>query len=110
MISGQLTTPDRFSYHTASAISYIGNSRFLQRPQKRSRGNQLIHKRVGYPKQNRSATGQIQSGRKTSDGYGIGVNPGVVTTTPDFRVGWSWCGRVNGSSMCALHQGCPNPF
>ena len=58
------------SIHTRDRIIIV-NSKFLQRPQKRSRGNQLIHRRC--PKQNRLAAGQIQGVRQAgrqSDGYG----------------------------------------
>jgi len=60
-------------------VIVIVNSIFLQCPQKRSRGNQLIHRRLSKSKSIGSGSDpESQAGRQT-DGYGGGV--------------WSWDGE-----------------
>src|SRR6218665_934510 len=48
----------------------IVNSRFLERPQKRSRRNQLIHRPLIKNKIDRQWLRSRESGRQKSDGYG----------------------------------------
>src|SRR6218665_1671271 len=45
--------------------TYIVNSRFLQRPQKRIRGNQLIHKRLSKRKSIGSGSDDLRSGESS---------------------------------------------
>ena len=48
----------------------IVNSVFLQRPQKRSRGNQLIHRRLSKTKTIGSSSDPESQASRQSDGYG----------------------------------------
>jgi len=48
----------------------IVNSIFLQRPKKRSRGNQLIHKRLSKTKSIGSRSDPENQAGRQSDGYG----------------------------------------
>ena len=48
----------------------ILNSRFLERPQKRSRRNQLIHRRLTKTKSIGSGQDQESQAGRPSDGYG----------------------------------------
>ena len=48
----------------------IVNSRFLQRPQKRSQGNQVIHRRLSKTKSIGSGSDPQSRAGKQSDGYG----------------------------------------
>src|SRR6218665_1709286 len=46
------------------------NSIFLQRPKKRSRGNQLIHRRLSKPKSIGGGSDPERQAGRQSDGYG----------------------------------------
>ena len=51
-------------------VIVIVNSRFLQRPQKRSRGNQRIHRRLSKTKSIGSGSDSESQAGRQSDGYG----------------------------------------
>src|SRR6218665_3920931 len=51
-------------------ILVIVNSRFIERPQKRSRGNQLIHRRLTKTKLIGSSQDPENQAGRESDGYG----------------------------------------
>ena len=51
-------------------VTVIVSSIFLQRPQKRSRGNQLIHRRLSKTKSIGSGSDPESQAGRQSDGYG----------------------------------------
>ena len=57
-------------YDTPNTNIVIVNSRFLQRPQKRSRGNQLIHRRLSKTKSIGSVSDPESQAGRQSDDYG----------------------------------------
>src|SRR6218665_761509 len=60
----------RTSIFCIRVVIVLVNSRFLQRPQTRSRGNQLIHRRLSKPKSIGSGSDPESQADRQSDSYG----------------------------------------
>src|SRR6218665_1340856 len=56
--------------HKPTIVIVIVNSRFLERPQKRNRGNQLIHRHLTKTKLIGSGQNPESQAGRQSDGYG----------------------------------------